>query len=307
MSLVREPRKKGSASRAFYGERKVITKEDRQDAARFADIVLLGYQLPSRKHALPLANALSRNKFVRHVEIRDSNLTSMALQAIAISLADAPHLTYINLSANNLDRGLKDGTGDDGSVSFAQDLNGVTSLAEVVSVQRLVCYLNLSKNGLDWNTAKILSEHVIEHPALEEIDLSLNKLSSKGAVYLSKLIKGNSHLRRLHLGSNNIGSLGLDLLCRALRVNKGLVELDLRNNNLDDDSIRTLTDTLRIGARGLIKLNLSYNRIGPEGAVALSFALKTKNLTLRHLSLDFNPLTAGGTNYTGLLALGSLM
>lgn len=305
MSIVRTKKDKGDgASQAFYGARKEITKEDRQEAARFSDVALHGYQLPTRKHILSFANALSRNKFLRDVEIRDSCLCAAALETLAASIADAPHLTSINLCANTIDRGLKDGTGEHGITRFAQDMNGVQALIEVVSVQKLVAFLNLSKNGLDWRTAELLSQYICDHPALTDLDLSINFIGSKGAVYLAKVIKTNKVLQRLNLRSNNIGSLGLDLLCRALRVNGTLTELNLRNNNLDNDSVRTLADTVRVGARGLIKLDLSYNKIGPKGLTALGFGLTGKNLALRELILDYNPLTDVGKDFTGILALG---
>jgi len=305
MSIVRAKKEKGSAAKAFFGERKEITKEDRQEAARFSDVALHGYQLSTRKHILPFANALSRNRFLRDIEIRDSCLCAAALETLAAALAEATHLTSVNLSANTIDRGLKAGAGEHGVTKFAQDTNGVRSLIEVVSLQKLVSYLNLSKNGLDWRTAEILSQFLGSHPALVDIDLSINKIGSKGAVYIAKLIKANNVIQRLNIRSNAIGSLGLDLICRSLRTNRGLTELNLRNNNLDNDSIRTLADTIRVGARGLLKLDLSYNKIGPEGATALSFGIKSKHLGLRELILDYNALTAGGRNFDGIVAMGA--
>ena len=307
MSIVRKQKKPGTIQKAFFGDRKQITKEDRQEAARFADISLLGYQLPTRKHILPFANALSRNKFVGDIEIRDSCLCAASLETLAASIADAKALTSVNLAANTIDRGLKSGTGKHGITEFAQDVSGVRALIEVVGVQKLMSYLNLSKNGLDWQTAEILSEHLCDHPSLVDLDLSINFIGSKGAVYLSKLIKANKVLRKLNLRSNNIGSLGLDLVCRSLRVNRALTHLDLRNNNLDDDSIRTLTDTIRVGARSLVRLDLAYNKIGPKGATALSFGLKSPHMGLRELILDYNPLTANGQDLSGIAAMGTFV
>jgi Ran GTPase-activating protein (RanGAP) involved in mRNA processing and transport len=304
MSIVRAKRQEGSTAQAYFGARKEITKEDRQEAARFSDVTLNGYQLPTRKHVLPLANALSRNKFLREVEMRDSCICAAALETLAASLADAPHLTSINLSCNTIDRGVKTGNQEHGITEYTRDTNGVRALVEVVSVQKLVSYVNLSKNGLDWRTAEILSEYLCDHPALVELDLSINFIGSKGAVYLSKLIKANKVLQRLNVRANNVGSLGLDLMCRSLRVNHWLTELNLRSNNLDDDSVRTLADTVRVGCRALIKLDLSYNKIGPKGITALAYGLTSKHLTLRELVLDYNPLTTAGVDFTGLVSFG---
>jgi hypothetical protein len=224
MSVVRAGKHGGAEAKAsapsFLGNRKQITKEDRQEAGRFSDVVLCGYQLPTRKHILPFANALTRNKFLREIEMRDCCLCAASLETLCAALTETEHLTSVNFAANTLDRGLKTGTSEHGEVEYAQDMAGVKALVEVVSVQKLVTFLGLSKNGLDWRTAELVGEYLGSHPALEHLDLSINHLGSKGAVYLAKLLKANEVLRRLNLRSNNVGTLGLDLLCRSLRANK---------------------------------------------------------------------------------------
>lgn len=91
-----------------------------------------GYKLISRKHVTPLANALSRNRHLREIELRDCQLRAQPLEALAISLMDTPHLNQINLTTNTLERGVAKKDKDKyGFTDYEIDLTGMLAVGKL--------------------------------------------------------------------------------------------------------------------------------------------------------------------------------
>ena len=91
------------------------------------------------------------------------------------------------------------------------------------------------------------------------------------------------------------------MICNPLANNSRLQTLILRGNGISDFGLTRLTSALRKGARRLVNLDLSLNSIKPTGLGKLSATLV--HLRLRNLRLDHNPLTDGGTDFSGIVAL----
>jgi len=284
-----------------YDQRKRVRKENTREAATFSQVAMSGYKLISRKHMDPLANALSRNRHLREIELRDCQLRAQPLESLAISLMDIPHLNQINLTTNTLERGVAHKEKDKyGFTAYETDLTGMLALGQLAKKQQLLRILDLSKNGLTYGSAEILMENLPGHPSLTELNLSVNDLGPKGAVYIAKILKKNPVLRLLDVRSNRLMPVGVDLLCRALRTNMVLTSLNLRNNKIDSDTIRVLADTLRVGAKSLVHLDLGYNHIDPHGLKTLGYAMLTPRVVLQTLILDHNPLTNAGKDFDGV-------
>ena len=73
----------------------------------------------------------------------------------------------------------------------------------------------------------------------------------------------------LSLAGNPLGDGGGQTIARAVRQNTSLTHLDLRMAGLDNRAAAALGDALKYN-KGLQSLNVSYNRYGDRGALALA-------------------------------------
>jgi len=92
--------------------------------------------------------------------------------------------------------------------------------------------------------------------------------------------------RSLTMSDNDIGTRPdvLDAWCLALEEHPGLQHLSLRGAQLGDAGVRRISSVLR-NSSVLISVDLSFNRIGEEGAAALEEAAKGNGVLLE-ISVD---------------------
>jgi hypothetical protein len=107
------------------------------------------------------------------------------------------------------------------------------------------------------------------------------------------------------LNQCEIGDPGVASLSTALAAGSGnatLQTLRLRNNHLMDGAAADLAALLKTSKPcALTELDLSWNSLGPDGAVSLSHALRA-NCPLRSLHLEWNGLeTKGGSALASVL------
>jgi Ran GTPase-activating protein (RanGAP) involved in mRNA processing and transport len=138
---------------------------------------------------------------------------------------------------------------------------------------------------------------------LEEIDLSDNMIGCKGAEHIANLLgyNRNTTLQKLNLSKNVIKSDGAKNLRLVMRYNHTLRELDLSENGLccsvsAIDGLRCISESLRRSeASSLLRLNLSWNCINDDGAIALADVLRS-NSKLESLDLSNNAIGNDGFN-----------
>lgn len=130
--------------------------------------------------------------------------------------------------------------------------------------------------------------------ALVALDLSNNKIGVKGARALAAALK-ETKLATLDLSKNYmIGTDGTKALAAFCAVSSTLTELSLKENELGDEGVVAIRDALAANkACKLEKLNLWKNRIGADGANALT-AFCAANATLRRIHLGANALGRKG-------------
>ena len=93
-------------------------------------------------------------------------------------------------------------------------------------------------------------------------------------------------LLSLSLAKCELGDAGVTCLCKGLTDNRSLVKLDLGYNGVGPDGCRALALALtKGGTPDLTTLVLRMNKAGPDGGIAIALALKARG-TL-NFELDF--------------------
>jgi hypothetical protein len=118
-----------------------------------------------------------------------------------------------------------------------KDKAGITAWADALKANTSITELNLAKNGINANDAKILAPAISDNAALSVLSLKGNKLGTKEAgKALGVMLKGNSLLKELDLSDNWV--YGGDTAGFAQGISKGLPgngalsALNLASNNL---------------------------------------------------------------------------
>ncbi|CAB9499511.1 Ribonuclease inhibitor [Seminavis robusta] len=128
-------------------------------------------------------------------------------------------------------------------------------------------------------------------PFLHVLDVRSNSLEDDSCSALAEILHSACSLRKVILEDNNIGDDGLTLLARkGLEGNSTLQELCLKDNSFGPRGVHELASVLKTN-ESMQRVDLSYNFLGNDGAVALG-AMLCLNKTLTDLVLE-NAVIAG--------------
>lgn len=190
-------------------------------------------------------------------------------------------------------------------------------IAEALRMPHGLRCLSLEENafGLDGVSA-ILDALSVNPGTLLELRLGKNKLKDPSVISIANTIMTTPlGLKVIDLGDNGITKLGCEALCNAL-VSKecSLIEVSLHSNQLEADSGIALAKAIRsailkhlhlgynqlrdAGATQLARcipitstlttLDLTSNRIGPQGGQELARALMSATCSLQRINLRHN-------------------
>jgi Ran GTPase-activating protein (RanGAP) involved in mRNA processing and transport len=188
--------------------------------------------------------------------------------------------------------------------------NGLTSrssvnLANILSTTQTLRELDLSDNQVEsQGLLALLPALTHETCALRRLDLYNNKLGATGATQIAAILRDNRSLRELRIGKNNLGrKKSLKAIATALQRNATLRTLDLSHNQIDDGGAILLAPVLdpEVSQSRLRRLDLTYNKIWPEGVRNLTGALLEGNRTLRCLNLSMNHVGPEGAESLAVL------
>lgn len=160
--------------------------------------------------------------------------------------------------------------------------------------------LNLSRNTIMKEGAKILASALEENDSLEVLDLSQCKLGVSGTVSIALALQKNKALKHLNLYRNKVDVDGARALRELLKVNSTIEFLDVGHNRLREKGIKALTDGIienptsnvrHLGIRfNFIKDDgFSYlfdNAIFPEGKSKISHIYMMQNYLSEHFTLQ---------------------
>ena len=148
--------------------------------------------------------------------------------------------------------------------------------------------LDISSNNISCHGAIALSSYLKYFPYLEEVNISSNNIEAQGAIAIASSLSLAGHLHKLSIGNNNISSSGAKAIAKALKHCVNLVELDISLNFLNNDGAIALAEALNHHMK--LKLDISYNNIGSEGADALNQCTRLEELIVSHI--NFGEVTA---------------
>lgn len=147
--------------------------------------------------------------------------------------------------------------------------------------------LDLSENGLTRLAIPPVAAALQSiHCELVELSFHNNKIEGDAAAELVEAIKSNSSLKHLHFGFNVLRDTGVYSIARALPQMPRLVTLDLTANRIGPDGGEALASALCDPNCRLQRLNLQHNLLESRGIAAFDRVLR-KNNSLIQLFLGF--------------------
>jgi Ran GTPase-activating protein (RanGAP) involved in mRNA processing and transport len=169
-------------------------------------------------------------------------------------------------------------------------------LREVLNLTRChssLSHLMFSKNKFATAGINCLAAALGMSRSVQHVELAHCEISPACGVALGSMLADNRSIKTLILSWNRLG-YGVAALAAGLADNRALDTLDLCWNGCGyEDTMAALSQALTSDTLALRTLLLAQNRIQPEHAVILAEGVQ-KSLSLRHLSLDGNPLGAMG-------------
>ncbi|KAF5397341.1 Nalp (Nacht leucine rich repeat and pyrin domain containing) [Paragonimus heterotremus] len=172
-------------------------------------------------------------------------------------------------------------------------LQSVPDLCNMFKENTVITELNLSENQLTSKCAESLCDVLASSAQLERIDLHSNRFDDKSGIYFSELMVTSLRMSYLNLSYNNFGDVSTVQFGRGLPQATSLVELNLSWNRLGSGGMRQFAKGLAEN-KYLKSLNLSFNGIGPrKGCPELALALKG-NKTLEVLDMSGNRVSPEG-------------
>ena len=231
---------------------------------------------------------------VEELRLRENNLTTRGLMAMAATILSCKMLRVLDVSMNKFS--------EQGSEALAkalehhpmiqqvtmsncsiEDKDGAY-LIEALSQNSSITYIDLSRNQLGAGAralhpqtsaaAKLAKMLEDDTPArINTLNLSYNCLSSAHFQLMASSLRSNSTLQRLDLSWNTCANNGAMALAEALRPNKALLLLDLTHTDIGERGAMVIADVLKENA-GLELVKLNENPIGQRGGRAILRALR---------------------------------
>lgn len=133
---------------------------------------------------------------------------------------------------------------------------------------------------------------------IKVLDLSKNNLNKDGIKALSEVLAVNNIVEVLDLSKNKLGVSGAHELSIALKKNTSLKFLNLFNNNIGYDGAKSLSENVIAQHPTLELLEVGHNRIRDKGLKSIVDALiSNEKSSLKIMGLRFNFLTNVGITY----------
>lgn len=165
-------------------------------------------------------------------------------------------------------------------------------LAKCVAQCKTLKVFRLHRSKVDDDKVRVLISHILDHPALEELDLSHNIIGDRGARAIGKFLNNHSKLTKLNCSDNSIRAAGAQAIAHALTKNTTLKFLNLRMNRLGDEGGQAVCRSLLKNST-LSEINLGSNDMTEPTAAILSQVV-VQNTTITSLDLSCNRLGPDG-------------
>ena len=192
---------------------------------------------------------------IKYLNLRNNNLTSL-WGTYTITVQDNVN-AYSELlqSVEDLDI----------SLNFICD----RSISEYLKVNSSLCKLNLSKNNITDDGAKLLAEAIQVNTILQELNICKNEITDEGAKMFAEAIGINTTLQNLNMSQNKITDKGAKRLAEAIVINKTLQELNISKNWMSKEGIMRIVEACTKN-RTLHKLVCTHNNLSKSELVAIN-------------------------------------
>ena len=163
-------------------------------------------------------------------------------------------------------------------VEFSSCEIGVTECSALANILGASPFASIKRIALADNKISVMGIRQLTQKLLlpckgptEELNLKGNALSDLGLEELAEALKKKEcKLKILNLADNDITSAGVAKLSLALVSNTSLEELNLSCNEICSQGVSQLATVLRKETTKISRLNLSWNKIGDDGAASLT-------------------------------------
>jgi Ran GTPase-activating protein (RanGAP) involved in mRNA processing and transport len=151
----------------------------------------------------------------------------------------------------------------------------------------------------------VVTSALFKNTYIVALDLSHNALGDEGAMTIANLLRVNTTLQHLNLAHNDISDVGGIAIASAFipnvsatgqpgQWNRTLYTLILMGNALADDTLLALSNAAACN-RDLTRIDLSWNKVGPNGTRCLTRAFQRNPLCVYQLAA--NALGDEGTTH----------
>ena len=256
---------------------------------------------------LPIIKFMHRQfKKLKYLDISSCGLRPKNLSALAKHINEIKKLSVLRLANNHIVRGEKINPSDPTVNGYHYDSSGILQFFLAMGKNTSVRALDLRRNNLKEQGAKLFVTATKNNKTLTELDMSSNNIKNKGVIQLDVLTRGpNSVMANLFLGRNHIEMAGLHVLfqppapipaTRDLYERRSLRHISLRGNaGMDSNALAILNTNLRYGWNSLVAVDFSWCPLGSKGATQLLFLLR--NRCIKTLSVSHCNLTDQMTNF----------
>ncbi|KAL7064575.1 hypothetical protein AAHC03_04674 [Spirometra sp. Aus1] len=187
-------------------------------------------------------------------------------------------------------------SGAESKDTFAEDYS-VSALCQLFSENVFIEHLSLADNRFTDAKTEEMCDTLASVAQLTWLDLSENCFSDESANFFSDLMATSLQLVHLNLSKNKFGEGTAIPFGRGLAQSECLVELDISWNHIRGKGMKQLCQG--IAASKLKKLNFAYNGLGPiNGCKELTIGIKS-NLILEELDLSDNRISPEGAVLLG--------
>lgn len=167
------------------------------------------------------------------------------------------------------------------------------------SQQQTLTKLDLSFNPLTAaGVANVMEPLMLESSPckLRYLNLKNTQLGPKGSTTIASILRYQGSLQELYIGGNQMGSKGMKAIAAVLTHNTTLQIIDVSYNSIKKQGATFIVDALMDAAEsGLVKIDLTCNKIGPAGAQALAKLLSV-NRTLEAVYVCRNEIGPEGAS-----------
>ena len=222
--------------------------------------------------AILIANDLVVTGSVTSLNLSWNNLRAEGANALAHAIRGKASLADLNLANNDIGGHFKD-NGD-----FIQTPEGTIAIANALCVNASLTSINLAGNRLGPEDAEALAPAIRDSASLTSIDLSGNHIREQGANALVPAIQNSASLTSIYLGCNDLGPEGAKAFAPALRDSPSLA-CPVGGGTywkpwFGSTCIRCKANKSEHTVKAsLTAIDLSANKLGPEGAKALAPAI----------------------------------